>query len=118
ARADLNFTASAAPIIELAANTAAGDTQVTLKEVAAGDAGEVVVGNLLEIDTQSPGHAEHRFVTGATPDPNDAAQVFVTLDSPLALPHSAAPDAVRRLDPAAAAVQDAFLDAAANAGDR
>lgn len=117
-RTDLDFTASAAPIIQLAANTAAGDTEIVLQEVAVGDAAEVVVGNLLEIDTQSPGHAEHRFVTDASADPNDATRVFVTLDSPLALPHTAAADAVRRLDPAAAPTQSDTLGADANAGDR
>jgi phage tail sheath protein FI len=117
-REDLDFTASAAPIIQLAADAAAGDAEIVLEEVAAGDAAEVVVGNLLEIDTQSPGHAEHRFVVDATADPNDATLVIVTLDSPLALSHTAAPDAVRRLDPAATPEQSDTLGAGANAGDR
>jgi phage tail sheath protein FI len=117
-RTDLDFTASVAPIIQLAVNAAAGDTEIVLKEVALGDAGEVVAGNLLEIDTQSPGHAEHRFVTDANADPNDATRVIVTLDSPLALSHTAAPDAVRRLDPAAAPVRSDTLGADAQAGDR
>lgn len=119
-------TAAASSAFTLAENAAAGAASIVLTAAVAADLSALAVDDLLEVGGQFSG--EYRFITRVDPvvaGPPVTRRVF--LDGPLALSYTAPPTTppptpnVIRLNPNPGGtdeIANAFIDTAANAGDR